>query len=94
LQILSKDGVTFYVRTGNRLKFEARDVERILTHMRLLENTRLESKARLAGLLSQIGNVTYESRLREREEEKRRKAEEKATLWLNRRVPLPPAPRK
>jgi hypothetical protein len=52
-------GVPFYVRTGRRLKFEARDIDRILAHLRRLESVRLglsgQSKARLAGLLSQVG---------------------------------------
>jgi hypothetical protein len=75
-------GVPFYVRMGSRMKFEQRDIERILAHMRQLESARLglsgKSKARLAGLLSQIGGgVTYEERLRIREEDKRKKEAEK-----------------
>jgi hypothetical protein len=52
-------GVPFYVPMGRRWKFQQQDIERILAHMRALESARLglsgKSKARLAGLLSQIG---------------------------------------
>ncbi|MGY4170949.1 hypothetical protein [Bradyrhizobium sp. USDA 4529] len=69
------DGVPFYVRMGNRLKFESKDIERILTHLRLLEAARLgpsiKSKARLAGLMSHVGG--YDHLLAVREAAKRRR---------------------
>jgi hypothetical protein len=69
-------GVPFYVRMGSRLKFEQRDIERILAHMRQLESARLglsgQSKARLAGLLSQVGvSGGYDELVRMREASKR-----------------------
>jgi hypothetical protein len=68
-------GVPFYVRTGRRLKFEARDIDRILAHLRRLESVRLglsgQSKARLAGLLSQVGGGGYEELVRVREASKK-----------------------
>ncbi len=77
-------GLSFYVPIGRRWKFERRDIERILNHMRLLEGARLgmstKSKVKLAGLLSQLGNVTYESRLKAREEERRQGLTERAGL--------------
>lgn len=55
---VDKDGVTFYVRRGNRLKFEARDVERILAHMRLLENTRLGMSGQRVCCLKSVTSLT------------------------------------
>jgi hypothetical protein len=73
-------GVPFYVRMGSRLKFETKDIERILDHLRLLEATRLgpsiKAKARLAGLLSQVGG--YDHLVAVREAAERRKEAAKA----------------
>jgi hypothetical protein len=75
-------GVPFYVPIGRRWKFEPRDIERILAHLRALESARLgpseKSKVRLVRLMSQIGGGGYEGLLRRREEEKRKKEAEKA----------------
>ena len=85
-------GVPFYVRMGSRLKFETKDIERILDHLRLLEATRLgpsiKAKARLAGLLSQVGG--YDHLVAVREAAERRKEAAKAP---QRRVRLPRFPR-
>jgi hypothetical protein len=90
--------VPFYVRTGNRLKFERGDVERILAHMRRLESTRLgmsgKSKVRLVGLMSKIGSASYEDVRRSLDEAKRKKEEERAKRPPQRRVRLPRAPRR
>ena len=68
-------GVPFYVRTGRRLKFELKDIDRILAHLRELEATRLgpsiKSKARLAGLMAQVGG--YDHLVAVREAAERRK---------------------
>jgi hypothetical protein len=86
-------GVPFCVRTGSRKKFEPRDIERIIAHLRELEAARLgpsvKNKVRLVGLMAQVGGVTYEDLLRRREEEKRKKAEERAQRVVQRRVRLP-----
>jgi hypothetical protein len=74
-------GVPFYVRMGSRLKFEPKDIERILDHLRLLEATRLgpsiKAKARLAGLLSQVG---YDHLVAVREAAERRKEAAKVPM--------------
>jgi DNA-binding transcriptional MerR regulator len=87
-------GVPFYVPMGNRKRFEPRDLDRISAHMRNLEAARLgpsvKSKVRLIGLMSQLGGgVTYDDRLRMREEELRKKEAEKAKRPLQRRGRLP-----
>ncbi|WP_213737079.1 hypothetical protein [Bradyrhizobium sp. dw_411] len=85
-------GVPFYLRMGRSKKFAATDIERMLAHMRELEAARLgpgvKGRARLVGLMSQIGGVTYEDRLLRRQEEKRKKDAEKAAR-PKRRVRLP-----
>lgn len=86
-------GVPFYIPMGSRKKFELQDLDRIRAYMRDLEAARLgpgiKSKARLVGLMSQLGGGTsYEERLQMREEEKRKKATEKATQ-PRRRIRLP-----
>jgi hypothetical protein len=57
------DGVPLYIPIGRRWKFEERDIARILDHMRVLESTRLgfsiKAKARLAGLMSKVGNYDH-----------------------------------
>ena len=81
----------FYIPTGSRKKFEPQDLNRIRAYMRDLEAARLgpgvKGKARLVGLMSQLGG-DYEERLRVREAEKRKKDAEKATR-PKRRVRLP-----
>jgi hypothetical protein len=85
-------GVPFYVPMGRSKKLAASDIERMLAYMRELEAARLgpgvKGKARLVGLMSQVGGVTYEDRLRRREEEKRKKDAEKA-MRPKRRVRCP-----
>jgi hypothetical protein len=82
------EGVPFYVRMGSRLKFEPKDVQRILAHLRALEATRLgpsvKSKARLVGLMSQVGG--YDHLVAVREAAERRKQEAKMP---RRRISLP-----
>ncbi len=82
------EGVPLYVRMGSRLKFEPKDVERILIHLRALEATRLgtsiKSKARLVGLMSQVGG--YDHLVAVREAAERRK--EKSTV-PRRRISFP-----
>jgi hypothetical protein len=89
-------GVPFYVPLGRSKKFASTDIERMLAYMRDLEAARLgpnvKGKARLVGLMSQIGGVTYEDRLRRREEEKRKKDAEKA-MRPKRRVRFPRRPK-
>jgi DNA-binding transcriptional MerR regulator len=84
-------GVPFYVPMGNRKRFEPRDLDRIRAYMRDLEAARLgpgvKGKARLVGLMSQLGG-DYKERLRVREAEKRKKDAEKATR-PKRRVRMP-----
>jgi hypothetical protein len=62
-------GTPFYVRIGRRLKFEPKDVDRILAHLRQLEATRLgpsiKAKARLAGLMSHVGGYDHLKAVRE-----------------------------
>jgi DNA-binding transcriptional MerR regulator len=86
-------GVPFYVPMGSRKKFEPQDLDRIRTYMRSLEAARLgpsmKSKARLTGLLSQLGDSSYEDLVRRREAEKRKKEIEKRAAGPKRRVTLP-----
>jgi hypothetical protein len=86
-------GIPFYVRTGRSKKFEFKDVERMLSHMRELERARLgpivQSKVRPVGLMSQIGGVDYEQRVCDREAEKRKRSAEKRAARPQRRVRLP-----
>jgi hypothetical protein len=62
-------GVPFYVRIGRRLKFEAKDIERIIAHLRVLEATRLgpsiKAKARLADLMVNVGGYDHQAALGE-----------------------------
>ena len=62
-------GVPFYVPMGRSKKFERADIDRILAHMRAMESARLglsgKSKARLVGLLSQVGG-SYDELVRMR----------------------------
>jgi hypothetical protein len=81
-----------------RKRFGAQDIERMLAHIRKLESARLgmsgQSKAQLAGLLSRLdADVTYESRMRKREEEKRQKEAERLERKRKPRVRLPRRPR-
>jgi hypothetical protein len=61
--------------------------------MRDLEAARLgpsvKNKAHFVGLMSQLGGITYEERLRVREAEKRKKEAEKAKQQPRRRIRLP-----
>jgi hypothetical protein len=86
-------GVPFYVPIGIRKRFEPQDLDRIRSYLRDLEAARLgpsiKSKARLVGLMSQLGGVSYEDRLRMRDEEKRKKEAEKAKRPPQRRIRLP-----
>jgi len=88
-------GVPFYIPMGSRKKFEPQDLDRIRAYMRDLEAARLgpgaKGKARLVGLMSQIGGVTYEDRLQRRQEEQRTKDAERAMRPKTRRVRLPRA---
>ncbi|MCP3399921.1 hypothetical protein [Bradyrhizobium sp. CCGB20] len=88
-------GTPFYLRMGNRLKFEENDVERILTHLRELESARLgpsiKAKAKLAGLMSRVGG--YDHLLEVREAADRRKREAKSKHGPRRRVTLPDWPK-
>ncbi|MET4018138.1 hypothetical protein [Bradyrhizobium sp. S3.2.12] len=69
------DGIPFYVRMGNRLKFQPADIERILTHLRLLEATRLGpsiiSKGKLPGLMAKVGGYDHLLAVREAAEERK-----------------------
>lgn len=62
-------GVPFYLRMGNRLKFQPADIERILVHLRELEAARLgpsiKAKARLASLMSRVGGYDHLVAVRE-----------------------------
>lgn len=82
-------GVPFYVRIGRRLKFEPKDIERIIAHLRVLEATRLgpsvKAKARLAGLMSQVGG--YDHLVAVREAADRRKEASKAKPQPRVRLP-------
>jgi DNA-binding transcriptional MerR regulator len=86
-------GVPFYVPMGNRKRFEPQDIDRIRSYMRDLEAARLgpsmKGKARLVGLMSQLGGGGYDELLKMREEEKRKKEAEKAKRQPQRRVRLP-----
>jgi DNA-binding transcriptional MerR regulator len=90
-------GVPFYVPMGNRKRFEPQDIDRIRSYMRDLEAARLgpsmKGKARLVGLMSQLGGGGYDELLKMREEEKRKKEAEKAKRQPQRRVRLPRAKR-
>jgi DNA-binding transcriptional MerR regulator len=85
-------GVPFYVPMGNRKRFEPQDIDRIRSYMRDLEAARLgpsmKGKARLVGLMSQLGGGGYDELLKMREEEKRKK---EPTRQPQRRVRLPRA---
>jgi DNA-binding transcriptional MerR regulator len=85
-------GVPFYVPMGNRKRFEPQDIDRIRSYMRDLEAARLgpsmKGKARLVGLMSQLGGG-YDELLKMREEEKRKKEAEKPKRQPQRRVRLP-----
>jgi DNA-binding transcriptional MerR regulator len=63
-------GVPFYVPMGNRKRFEPKDIDRIRAYMRDMESARLglsgKSKARLVGLLSQLGEYDELVKMRER----------------------------
>jgi hypothetical protein len=78
---------------GNRKRFEPQDIDRIRAYMRDLEAARLgpsvQAKARLTGLLSQIGSGDYADVVRRREAEKRKKDAEKANRPPQRRMRLP-----
>jgi DNA-binding transcriptional MerR regulator len=91
------DGVPFYITTGRRKKFDPEDIDRIIAHLRVLEAAKLgpsvKSKVRLVGLMSQVGGIDYEERLRQREADKQRKEAEKAKRPPQRRVRLPSAKR-
>lgn len=69
-------GVAFYVRIGRRLKFEAKDIDRILAHLRVLEAARLGpsilSKARLAGLMAQVGGYNHLVEVRDAAERRKK----------------------
>ncbi|MCC8976467.1 hypothetical protein [Bradyrhizobium brasilense] len=86
-------GSPFYVRLGRSLKFEAKDVDRILAHLRQLEAARLgpsiKAKARLAGLMSHLGGYDHLKAVREAAEARRRPKTEPP----KRRVRLPRRPR-
>jgi DNA-binding transcriptional MerR regulator len=88
-------GVPFYVPMGNRKRFEPQDIDRIRSYMRDLEAARLgpsmKGKARLVGLMSQLGGGGYDELLKMREEEKRKKEAEKPKRQPQRRVRLPRA---
>ncbi|MCK1753821.1 hypothetical protein IVA78_00920 [Bradyrhizobium sp. 137] len=88
-------GVPFYVRMGNRLKFEEKDVERILIHLRELEAARLgpsiKAKARLAGLMSHVGGYDHLAAVREAAESRKREA--KSKHGPRRRMTLPDWPK-
>jgi|tagenome__1003787_1003787.scaffolds.fasta_scaffold20164924_2 hypothetical protein len=83
-------GIPFYVRMGSRLKFEEKDVDRILVHLRELEAAHLgpsiKAKARLAGLMSHVGG--YDHLVDVREAAERRKREAKSKHGPRRRVTL------
>ena len=68
-------GVPFYVPMGRRKRFEAQDIDRIRAHLRDLEAARLgprvQSGAKLVGLLSHLGD--YQTLLKMREKEARRR---------------------
>jgi hypothetical protein len=80
---------------GNRLKFEQKDIDRILAHLRELEAARLrpsiKAKARLAGLMSHVGG--YDHLVAVREAAERRKREAKSKQGPRRRVTLPDWPK-
>ena len=87
-------GVPFYIRMGSRKKFEPQDLDRIRAYMRDLEAARLgpsiKSKARLVGLMSQLGGGTsYDERLLVREAEKKKKENEKRQRRPRGRLPGP-----
>jgi len=75
---------------GSRLKFEEKDVDRILVHLRELEAAHLgpsiKAKARLAGLMSHVGG--YDHLVDVREAAERRKREAKSKHGPRRRVTL------
>jgi hypothetical protein len=75
-------GVPLYVPIGRRLKFEAKDIDRILDHLRVLEAARLgpsiKSKARLEGLMAEVGGYNHLVAVREAAE--RRKEAAKAPM--------------
>ena len=86
-------GVPFYVPMGSRKKFEPRDLDRIRAlYMRDLEAARLgpsiQSKARLVGLMSQLGGG-YDELVKMREADKRKKEAEKTKKPPLRRLRLP-----
>jgi hypothetical protein len=70
------NGVPFYLRMGNRLKFEPPDIERIVVHLRLLEATRLGpsiiSKGKLPGLMAKVGDYDHLVAVREAAEQRKR----------------------
>ncbi|SIO56267.1 hypothetical protein SAMN05443247_08240 [Bradyrhizobium erythrophlei] len=86
-------GVLLYVPVGRRKKFEPKDIDRIIAHMRELEVARLgpsvKSKVRLMGLMQRIGGSDYAYLLQMREGGKRKKEAEKANRPPQRRVRLP-----
>ncbi|MGY2906563.1 hypothetical protein [Bradyrhizobium sp. URHC0002] len=90
-------GVPFYIQTGSRKKFELKDIDRIIAHLRELESARLgpsvKSQVRLIGLMSQVVGIDYEERVRQREAEKRRKEAERRERRVKQRVRLPRAKR-
>jgi hypothetical protein len=71
-------GVPLYVRLGSRLKFEAKDIDRILVHLRELEAARLgpsiKSKARLVGLMARVGGYDHLVAVREAAEHRKEAA--------------------
>lgn len=83
-------GIPFYVRMGNRMKFEEKDIDRMLVHLRELEAARLgpsiKAKARLAGLMTKVGGYDHLVAVRDAAE-RRKKAEKKP----QRRARLPSA---
>jgi hypothetical protein len=72
------DGVPFYARIGRRLKFEPKDIDRILAHLRALEATRLgpsiKAKARLADLMFKVGGYDHQVAVREAAERRKEAA--------------------
>ena len=72
------DGLPFYVPIGRRWKFEPKDIDRILNHLRVLELARLgpsiQSKARLAGLMANVGGYDHLVAVREAAEKRKEAA--------------------
>jgi len=89
-------GVLLYIPTGRRWKFEPKDIDRIIAHLRELETARLgpsvKSKVRLVGLMSQVGGASYEQLLNLREAN-RLKLEANKMEEQRRRRPLEKLPR-